>query len=293
MKRISVQDIMTRNVIGVEQDVLGSDIIKLMSERRIGSVVVLDHGSPVGIITVRDILKKIAEKCIAPSSVSAKQLMSQPIVIIDPNVNLRNASLLLLQKGIKKLVVVENGKLRGLVTTTDIERVFLPFDSPFDMLNYDNLSGLAFRKEFQSDFEKKLIEDIMTKDVKTVKNSMKIFEIAKIMNETKIGSLVVVKDKKAIGIVTDLQIVRKVLNENLDPGKVTAEEGMEPLVSISPKDTLKSALEKMVNKTVKKLGVIDAGDSLVGIITTTDFLVYYRSLLFRPTALGEKKGERI
>jgi len=84
-----------------------------MSERKIGIVVVLDHGSPVGIITVRDILKKIAEKCIAPSSVSAKQIMSQPIVTIDPDVNLRNASLLLLQKGIKKLVVVENGKLKG------------------------------------------------------------------------------------------------------------------------------------------------------------------------------------
>jgi len=155
------------------------------------------------------------------------------------------------------------------------------------MLNYDNISGLAFRKEFQSDFEKKLVEDIMTKNVKTVKNSMKIFEIAKIMNETKIGSLVVMKNNKAIGIVTDLHIVRKILNEGLDPGKVTAEEGMEPLVSIAPKDTLKSALEKMVNNTVKKLGVIDANKSLVGIITTTDFLVYYRSLLFRPTALGK------
>lgn len=285
MKRISVRDIMTHNVVSVEQNISGSDIIKLMSERKIGSVIVLDHERPIGIITVRDILKKIAERCIAPSSVSAKQMMSQPIVTIDPDVNLRNASLLLLQKGVKKLAVVENGKLKGLVTTTDIERVFLPFDSPFDLLNYDGASGLAFRKEFQADLEKKPVEDIMTKDVKTVKNSMKIYEIAKIMNETKIGSLVVMKNKKAVGIVTDLQIVRKILNEGLDPSKVTAEKGMEPLVSISPQDTLKSALEKMVNNTVKKLGVVDASDSLVGIITTTDFLVYYRSLLFRPTAL--------
>jgi CBS domain-containing protein len=282
-----VQDIMTRNVIGVEQNTSGSEIIKLMSERKIGSVVVLDREIPVGIITVRDILKKIAEKCISPSSITAKQVMSQPIVTIDPDVNLRNASLLMLQKGIKKIVVVEKGKLTGLVTTTDIERVFLPFDSPFEMLNYDTISGLAFRKEFQSDFEKKLVEDIMTKDVKTVIHTLKISEIAKIMNNTKIGSLVVIKNNKPIGIVTDLQIIRKILYENLDPCKVTAEKGMETLVSIAPKDTLKSALESMVSNTVKKLGVIDANDSLVGIITTTDFLVYYRSLLFRPTALGK------
>jgi len=125
----------------------------------------------------------------------------------------------------------------------------------------------------------------MTKDVKTVINTMKISEIAKIMNDTKIGSLIVMKNDKAIGIVTDLHIIRKILNEGLDPCEITAEEGMEPLVTIDPKDTLKSALETMVNNTVRKLGVIDSNESLVGIITTTDFLVYYRSLLFRPTIL--------
>lgn len=125
----------------------------------------------------------------------------------------------------------------------------------------------------------------MTKDVKTVKNTMKISEIAKIMNQTKIGSLIVTKTDKATGIVTDLQIIRKILNAGLDPCKVSAEKGMEPLVTINPKDTLKTALETMVNNTVRKLGVIDSNDSLVGIITTTDFLVYYRSLLFRPNIL--------
>jgi predicted transcriptional regulator len=48
-----------------------------------------------------------------------------------------------------------------------------------------------------------------------------------------------------------------------------------------------NALEKMINNTVKKLGVIDTNDSLMGIITTTDFLVYYRSLLFRPDAVAK------
>ena len=285
MKRISVQDIMTRNVVGVAQDNSGSDIIRLMSERKIGSVIVLDQEMPIGIITTRDILRKIAEICIPPAFVTAKDIMKHPVITVDPDVNLRNASLLMLQSGVKKLIVVKNGKLIGLVTTTDIERVFLPFDSPFDMLNYDATSSLAFRKEFQSDMEKKLVEDIMTKDVKTVTNTMKISEIAKIMNDTKIGSLIVMKNNKAIGIVTDLQIIRKILNEGLDPCEVTAEEGMEPLVIIDPKDTLKSALETMVNNTVRKLGVIDSNDSLVGIITTTDFLVYYRSLLFRPNIL--------
>ncbi len=280
MKRISVQDIMTRKVISTDQNSTMSEVIKLMSEKKIGSVVILDEENPIGIITVRHVLK-MAEACQAPISISARDIMTQPLLTITPEANLRAASILMLQKGIKKLAVVEKGKLAGLVTTTDIERVFIPFDSPFEILQYGSAASLADRTEFQIDMEKKTVEEIMTKDVKTVDSSMKVNEIAKIMNSTKIGSLIVTKNEKPIGIVTDLHIVRFVMGAGLDPCVVTAEEAMEPLVTIGVKDTLQTAVEQMVNNTVRKLGVIDSTNILVGIITTTDFLVYYRSLLFR------------
>ncbi|MFX1293645.1 MAG: CBS domain-containing protein [Promethearchaeota archaeon] len=279
MKRISVNDIMTRKVIGVDQDSSLSEAIRLMSEKKIGSIVILDNETPVGILTVRDILK-ITEKCISPASLMAREIMSQPIITITPDANLRKASILMLQRGIKKIVVVENGKAMGLVTTTDIERVFFPFNSPFEVLDQDSVSSLVYRKEFQIDLEKILVEEIMTKDVKTVNSSMKVNEIAKIMNNTKIGSLIVIKNEKPVGIVTDLHIVRYIMYNGLDPCTITSEKAMEPLITIGPKNTLKSAIEQMVNNTVRKLGVVDSDNSLVGIITTTDFLVYYRSLLF-------------
>ncbi|NVM53687.1 MAG: CBS domain-containing protein [Candidatus Helarchaeota archaeon] len=284
MKRISVQDIMTRKVVGVDQDTPLSEIIRLMSEKQIGSTVILDKEKPIGIITIRHILK-MAEKCTPPATVKAQNVMTHPLITVKPDVNLRNASILMLQKGIKKLTVVENGKLIGLVTTTDIERVFMPFDSPFEIIKNESAVSVGLREEFQRDMEKKLVEEIMTKDVKTVDSSMKVNEIAKIMNATKIGSLIVTKNEKAIGIVTDLHIVRRIMNDGLDPCTVTAEEAMENLITINPKDTLKNSVEKMITNTVKKLGVINSNDSLVGIITTTDFLVYYRSLLFRQKIL--------
>ncbi|MHA1264738.1 MAG: CBS domain-containing protein [Candidatus Helarchaeota archaeon] len=287
MKRISVQDIMTRKVIGVEQDTILSEIIKIMSERRIGSTIILDNETPVGIITIRQILQ-LAEKCTPPKKCKAREIMSTPLVTIHPQADLRTASILMLQKGVKKLIVVENGKLVGLVTTTDIERVFMPFDSPFDILNDTTPSSLALREEFQRDLNHKLVEDLMTKDVKTVTNSMKINQIAKIMNNTKIGSLIVTKNEKAIGIVTDIDILSRIMNKNLDPCQTTAEEGMQTLITISPKDTLNKAIETMIENTVRKLGVINPNGSLVGIITTTDFLVYYRSLLFSQKTLKKK-----
>ncbi len=284
MKRISVQDIMTGIIIGADKNETLSYVIKLMSEKKIGSVVILDNEKAVGIITTRHILK-IAEKCTNPASIKAEDFMTQPLLTIDPEANLRTASILMLQKGIKKLIVVANEKPIGLVTTTDIERVFIPFNSPFEILQIDSSSSLAFREEFQADMLKKNVEELMTKDVKTVTSEMKVCEIARIMNATKIGSLIVTKNNKPIGIVTDLHIVRHVLNTGLNPCKITAEEAMEPLVTISPTITLKNAVEEMVNHTVRKLGVIDSQGSLVGIITTTDFLVYYRSLLFSQKTL--------
>ncbi len=284
MKRISVQDIMTRKIVRADQEATIAEIIRLMTENKIGSIVILDNKKPTGIITTRQILQ-VAEKCIPPDSIKARDIMAHPLVTINQDANLRQASILMLQNGIKKLVVVDNEKLLGLVTTTDIERVFIPFDSPFDILQDESTSSLAFRDEFQRDLESKVVEEIMTKDIKTVRNTMKINEIAAIMNSTKIGSLIVIKNQKAIGIVTDLDIVREIMNAGLDPCTVTAEEAMKPLIIIAPKDTLKHALEKMVNNTVKKIGVIDSTDSLVGIITTTDFLIYYRSLLFSPKML--------
>ncbi len=275
---------MTRNVIGVDQETKIDKIINIMGEKNIGSVIILEKQKPIGIITIRQLLQ-IAEKCIPPTSVKAGDIMSSPVITVKPETNLRQASILMLQKGIKKLIVEDNGKLIGLLTTTDIERVFIPFNSVLELLNNKSTSSVALREEFQQDMEEKPIEEIMTKDVKTVNISMKINEIAKIMNQTKIGSLIVIKDDKAIGIVTDINIMKRIMNYGLDPCSVTAEEAMDALVTISPKDSLKSAVEKMIENTVKKLGVIDSNQSLVGIITTTDFLVYYRSLLFRPKAI--------
>ncbi|MHA1276321.1 MAG: CBS domain-containing protein [Candidatus Helarchaeota archaeon] len=288
MKRISVQDIMTHKVIGVEQNTNLSEVIRLMNEKKIGSIVVLDKEKPIGIITIRQILK-IAEKCTPPDSIKARDVMSHPLITIEPDANLRTASILMLQKGVKKLIVVDNEKLVGLVTTTDIERVFMPFDSPFEVFN-GNASGLALRDEFQSDMDNRLVEDIMTKEVQTVSSSMKSCKIAQIMNATKIGSLIVIKNDRPIGIVTDLDIVRNIMNKGLNPCETSAEDAMTPLISISPKDSLNMALKKMVDNTVRKLGVIDSNGILVGIITTTDFLVYYRKLLFRPKIL-QKNSE--
>ena len=119
----TVRDIMTRDVKTVRIDDTVRDAVRKMVKFRIGSVIVRQADRPVGIITERDVLQKMVEPCLDPASVSARMIMSTPLIAISPSATLEEAARLMAGKGIKKLVVMERGKLVGVITTTDIARV--------------------------------------------------------------------------------------------------------------------------------------------------------------------------
>jgi len=117
-----VRDIMVRNVKTVRTDdtVLGA--VSKMNKFRIGSVIVTNNGRPVGIITERNILQRIVEPGLDPAMVRAKDIMSSPLVTIDANAAVEEAAQIMARKRIKKLPIVEGGKVIGIVSTSDIVR---------------------------------------------------------------------------------------------------------------------------------------------------------------------------
>jgi len=119
---ILVRDIMVRNVKTVRTDDSAWDAVVKMNKFRIGSVIVTNNGRPVGIITERNILERIVEPRLDPSSVRAKDIMSAPLITIDLNAAVEEAAQIMARKGIKKLPVVDGGKVVGVVSTSDIVR---------------------------------------------------------------------------------------------------------------------------------------------------------------------------
>jgi len=117
-----VRDIMARNVKTVRTDdsVLGA--VSKMNKFHIGSVIVTNNGRPVGIITERNILQRIVEPGLDPSMVRAKDIMSSPLVTIDSNAAVEEAAKIMASKHIKKLPVIEGGKVVGIISTSDIVR---------------------------------------------------------------------------------------------------------------------------------------------------------------------------
>jgi len=114
------------------------------------------------------------------------------------------------------------------------------------------------------------VKDIMTTNVRTVPTKVTIVEAAKTMAKFKIGSLVIVDGKKAVGIITEGD-VSKCVGKGMDPRKTSVAFMKKKLVTTEPGERLETAAKTMADAGVKKLPVME-GDQLVGMLTQTDIV---------------------
>jgi CBS domain-containing protein len=119
---LKVEDIMVEAVITVEADATVMKAVKVMNENEIGCLVITRKGRAVGIITERDLLKRVIGKSMSPSKTKVKDIMTKPLIAGYPDMDLEDATRLMFEKKIKKLPVVEQGRLKGLITLTDVAR---------------------------------------------------------------------------------------------------------------------------------------------------------------------------
>jgi len=95
-------------------------VVEKMNRFDIGSIVIVQEKRPIGIITERDVLRKVVEHCLDPSICKAKEIMTTPIVTVEENSSVANAMKLMGSRGIKRLPVVRNQELVGIITATDL-----------------------------------------------------------------------------------------------------------------------------------------------------------------------------
>jgi CBS domain-containing protein len=117
---VIVRDVMSKNVKVVRPDTSVKEVVATMNKFNIGSIIVVQGERPVGIITERDILKRQVEPCLAPETLTARHIMSSPVITINEDVSIEEAAALMTKKRAKRLPVMNNGKLVGVITYTDI-----------------------------------------------------------------------------------------------------------------------------------------------------------------------------
>src|SRR3989338_2718107 len=97
-----------------------SEAARIMDEKSIGSALIEENGRVIGIMTERDILRKIVAKGKNPDKV--KDIMNNPVITIDANEDISEASKIMDEKRIRRLIVVENGQIVGKITANSISR---------------------------------------------------------------------------------------------------------------------------------------------------------------------------
>ena len=116
------------------------------------------------------------------------------------------------------------------------------------------------------------VEEVMTKNPKVGKPDMTAQDAAKLMRKDKVGSLVVMDGKKAIGILTEKDIMEKVVAEGKAASRVKVADVMsQPVVTVGPKDRVGDVARKMSAMKLRRLPVVEDG-TLVGIVTENDIL---------------------
>ena len=117
---VLVRDIMSKDVKVVRPDSSVKEVVATMNKFDIGSIIVVQGKRPVGIITERDILRRIVQPCLAPETLTARQVMTSPLLTISETASIDEAAKLMAKEKVKKLPVMAKQKLVGIVTFTDI-----------------------------------------------------------------------------------------------------------------------------------------------------------------------------
>lgn len=120
--RLDIKEIMVENVVCIDADSAVRDAVVLMNLHGIGCLIAADRGKAVGIITERDVLKRVVAQSKDADKTKVSEIMSKPIIVGGPDMFVEDATKLILSKNIKKLPVMKNGRIVGIVTLSDIAR---------------------------------------------------------------------------------------------------------------------------------------------------------------------------
>jgi CBS domain-containing protein len=117
----SVKDIMTKDVITIDVNKSVFEAAQLMTSKSLGALIIVDRGLPVGIITERDIVRRIVAK---RTSVDLKvaEVMTKTLITVDPETSLKEAARIMSTNKIRRLPVLKQGQLAGIVVASDFVR---------------------------------------------------------------------------------------------------------------------------------------------------------------------------
>ena len=117
---VKVGEIMTKQVISIDINMTAFEVAKLIAEHKVEGFPVVEKGRPIGIVTGWDLLTKVVAKGLDPKKVKVKEIMTSSLVTCSSDQSVLEAAKLMAKYGIKRVPVVKEGKIIGILTPYDI-----------------------------------------------------------------------------------------------------------------------------------------------------------------------------
>ena len=117
-----VQDIMTKDVVTIDENETTLQAARIMANKRISSLIVLRSNNPVGIVTERDFVKKVCAKELSVSNLKVSEIMSRIQTFADPRTPIEVAVQRMMNHKIRRLPIISHGTVVGIITVTDLAK---------------------------------------------------------------------------------------------------------------------------------------------------------------------------
>ena len=115
-----IRDIMEKDVITIENDKTAQDAAKIIAEKDISFLVILNEGKPQGVLSESDFVRKIAVEDKKASEIKISEIMSYKFRSVEPTTTIEDAIQKMLNNNIRRLLILDNEKLVGVITHTDL-----------------------------------------------------------------------------------------------------------------------------------------------------------------------------
>ena len=115
-----VKDVMTKGVRVTGPDSSVREVVATMNRFNIGSIIVVQDNKPVGVISERDVLRRVVEPCLSPETIAARQIMTCPVITICESASVAEVVKIMAEKRVRKIPVMKKERLVGIITYTDI-----------------------------------------------------------------------------------------------------------------------------------------------------------------------------
>jgi PAS domain S-box-containing protein len=252
---LEVADVMSKDVATISPNETVVSAAKMMSEKKISCMVIMDNETVAGILTETDVLTRVAGKGKDFYQTKLGQIMSCPVESVRSDLSVLDAAKIMGEKHIKRLPILDGGKLAGIVTQTDLVRALTSYGLWRD------------------------VSAIMSRDVAAIQRNANVAEAADVMTAQDISCIVVLDGDQVAGVLTEKDLLGRVVALQRDPAYVKTEEVMSsPVTSIPPTYSVFSASKIMEEMNIRRL-VVMKDERLCGVVTQTDIFMAVRDRL--------------